>query len=328
MTSVENGADQAANDTTLTSQNTDTTQQDQAGADAGDAADQDQDQGADDQGTNEPVELEWDGKKWALPKDAVEVLKPALLRQADYTQKTQTLAEQRRAFEAEQAGFKGHVEAQKAHFQAATKLAATEDRMVSSPYFEVKDGAVRPKVNWANEYQLALQASAQDGGVALASYHQHKANAEQMIEDHRTASGEFSQKEKDRLSNEERASATRLQKTVADIAKEIPGWTYQGELDRKILAYGTSEGLSSDDIREMALRNPKTIALLNKARIADEAQAKQKTQQTFERQQQAAPVTRVGGSGGSAQRRTTDASGDGLSTEEWVKRERERVRKR
>jgi len=49
---------------------------------------------------------------------------------------------------------------------------------------------------------------------------------------------------------------------------------------------------------------------------------------TFDAAQAARPVTRVGGSGGTASRRTTDSSGDALSTDEWVTRERERLRKR
>ena len=44
-------------------------------------------------------ELEHDGQKYKLPK----ALKPLLMMQADYTQKTQALAEQRKAFEAEAA---------------------------------------------------------------------------------------------------------------------------------------------------------------------------------------------------------------------------------
>ena len=70
------------------------------------------------------------------------------------------------------------------------------------------------------------------------------------------------------------------------------------------------------------------MRVLHKAHLHDEAEKKKQTQQTFDAAQAARPVTRVGGNGGTASRRTTDASGDALSTEEWVKRERERLRKR
>jgi len=52
------------------------------------------DQAADD-GDDEVEEVEYEGKKYNLPKS----VKNALLRQSDYTQKTQSLAEQRKAFE-------------------------------------------------------------------------------------------------------------------------------------------------------------------------------------------------------------------------------------
>ena len=68
---IENGADMAANDTLLPDDQIDGQEPDE-------------------------VEVDYNGKSYCLPPE----LKDALLRQADYTRKTQELAEGRRALEA------------------------------------------------------------------------------------------------------------------------------------------------------------------------------------------------------------------------------------
>jgi hypothetical protein len=79
---------------------------------------------------------------------------------------------------------------------------------------------------------------------------------------------------------------------------------------------------------QAALQNPHFLKLLHKAHQFDETETRKQTQQAFDAAQAARPVTRVGGGGGTASRRTTDPSGDALGAEEWVKRERERMRRR
>src|SRR5688572_20265217 len=49
----------------------------------------------------EEAELEYEGRKFKVPKEAADEVKSALMRHADYTRKTQEVAEHRRAVEAE-----------------------------------------------------------------------------------------------------------------------------------------------------------------------------------------------------------------------------------
>ena len=54
---------------------------------------------ATDEAESEVEDVDWEGKKYAVPKE----LKDALMRQSDYTRKTQEIAETRRALEAKEA---------------------------------------------------------------------------------------------------------------------------------------------------------------------------------------------------------------------------------
>jgi hypothetical protein len=306
---IENGGEQPANDTALTVN-------EQPGFKA--ALAEENNQGAGDQApevdddgnpivSDETEELEWDGKKWVLPKDAATTLKPALLRQADYTQKTQALADERRAHETREAEFKTSMEVQRAHFQAATKIAALDDQL--APYAKLS-----PQ-EWMN-----LHAS------DPAAYEQHRVNYDFLKNQRDAVARDFSEKERARAENENRERGNQVQKVQAEIARLIPEWTPGNEVDLKLTRYGIEQGLSKEDMAHAILRQPKFALALKRLHDYDEAAKKQKTQQTFEKTQQAQPVTRVGGSGGSLTRKTTDKSGDALPTAEWIRREQERVR--
>lgn len=301
---VENGAAEAANDTVV-AENAAVPIANEADNTAVDTTDEGEEVEAQ---AAEPefveVTLE-DGRKIKVPKEA----EGHLLRQADYTRKTQEVAEERRRLEAEREQFKGQTEAQKAHFKAATKLAALDEQI--APY------AKMTQQEWAN-------LRAQDPNV----FQDHWVNYDILRNQREAANREFSDLENNRRQTADRENDTRTQKALAEIARLVPDWTRGGELDVKLSKYGISLGFSEVELGEMALRNPQFVHQLNRLRVYDAAAQKLKTQQTFQASQTAQPVTRVGGNGGSAARRTTDASGDGLSTEEWAKRERDRMRKR
>src|SRR5712671_4095938 len=96
---IENGAEEAANDTIL----------------------------PDDQEARGPdtVEVEYDGKTYQLPPE----LKDALLRQADYTRKTQEVAQNRKALEAEKAAHDGRSQGMRAHILDAARVMALNDQL-------------------------------------------------------------------------------------------------------------------------------------------------------------------------------------------------------
>lgn len=269
---IENGATQAANDPAL----------------------------ADDDQTPEEVAVEYNGKSYSLPPE----LRDALLRQADYTRKTQELAGQRRAFEAEREGHRREAAAMRGHLHDAARIVALNDHL-----------AQLDKVDWP-----ALQG--QDPARAAQLWQQRI----QIRTLRDRAARAWTQRDQDQASQTQRETARRAGQVHAHLSRLIADWS--PGLDAKLAGYGIANGLSQKEISQAALQNPSFVLLLHKAHQFDEAERKKKTKQTFDAAQAARPVTRVGGGGGTAQRRTTDSSGDTLSTEEWAKRERERMRKR
>jgi hypothetical protein len=268
---IENGAQEAANDTALP--------EDQA---------------------PELVDVVYDGKSYQLPPE----LKDALLRQADYTRKTQEVAQARKAVEAACAEHHQSAAHTRAHIQDAARIVALNDQL-----------AQFGQVDWQ-----ALQA--RDPAGAQNLYRQF----EQIKSLRDRAARAWLQKEQDHASHAKRATARRVDEVHAHLPRLIADWS--PELDERLRVYGTEQGLSHDEMVQAALHNPIFLKLLHKAHQFDEAAKTRQVKQTFEAAQGARPVTRVGGTGGTAGRRTTDASGDALSTEEWVKRDRERMRKR
>ena len=273
---IENGAEEAANDTAL--------HDDQTGeACAPDA-----------------VEVEYECKTYQLPPE----LRDALLRQADYTRKTQDVAKARKALESETAAHHGRVGSARAHMLDAARVVALNEQL-----------AQFDQVDWR-----ALQQ--QDPNRAQALW-QVRAQLKDLRD---RAARAWTEKEKDHASHSQRATARRMSEVSAHLPRLIADWS--PELDVKLMQYGTAQGLSHPEMTQATLQNPVFVKLLHKAHQFDQVAKQKQTQQTFDAALAARPVTRVGGGGGTASRRTTDASGDALSAAEWAKRERERMRKR
>lgn len=308
---IENGGEQPANDTAVTVENDTTKAAENTEAEGGG-------EGGEDTPADDDEEYDVEGEKFKVPRKLREAIARPML--SDYTTKTQAHAEAVKAFEARQEGFTKETAARQAHFKDAAKVVALDDRIAEVD----ADLQKYSEVDWNN---LRLQNP--------DLYEQHRINRdalrdrkESIVNQRAAAARAWTDKEQEYASNANRESGERVAKATAEIAKHVEGWAPGNELDLKLSKYGNSKGLSDKDMGELAIRAPVLVKLLNEHRIFTEAAAKQKQQQTLEKQLETKPVTRVTGNGSGNTRRTTDASGDGLSTEEWVKRERERMRKK
>lgn len=199
----------------------------------------------DTQGTDpEFEEVEYEGKRYALPKE----LKDAILRQSDYTRKTQELAQQREQSAAEIAAEKARIEADRANFQAAARLVALDDRLQQ----------------FANVDWQALSQS--DPVAAQQQFFQY-----QQLKDARGGLvAQIQQHESQRALQEREATARAMQQANEVLGREIKGWS--PEVAKELRAVAKS--LGADDKSVDSIREPWVVKALYAQKVLSEMTAK------------------------------------------------------
>jgi len=242
----------------------------------------------------ELADVEYEGKAYKLPPE----LKDALLRTADYTRKTQEVAEQRKAVEARMA------EAQAAY---QTSQEVIEARALAHHI----DSQLKQyeNVNWQ-----ALEN--EDPMAAMSHWRQF-----QQLQQQRGQVAQYLDKTQNDLSEKaKQATADRLRETRAFAEKELKGWT--PELDNKITEFATKDlGFSVDSLREQY--TPQVYRTLYLAHIGHLALQKQ-TAAPKPSAPAAQPLTKV------TTRANPPPSGldDRLSMDEWTKRRNAQLAKK
>lgn len=240
----------------------------------------------------ETEEVDWEGKKYTLPK----AIKPALMMQADYTRKTQEVAETRKALEAQQAAIAQQAEAQKANLQEYVRLAAIDDRL-----------AQFQRIDWATlDRDDPVRAQALGREFSMLTY------AQRELKDHLSA------KEAQALEAQRSDTAKKLQEGRAALAKAIPNFT--PELAKNLRDHGTSYGFSAEEVS--GIQDARQVQVLHDAYLWRQHVAKQRTAATQKPQTQAEPVPQVTG-----RRPSPPGLRDDLSMAEWIKRRDAQVRK-
>ncbi|MGA0604955.1 hypothetical protein ACO2Q0_03060 [Phenylobacterium sp. VNQ135] len=229
-------------------------------------------------------ELELDGQVHVLPG----ALKGSFLRQADYTRKTQELAEQRRALEAErQALARG----------GGAATSEDEQRLTVLDYYlaEFQD------VDWQ-----AYEARDPQGARRLWGKFEDLAQTRERLAE--AVSHGRSRAELERA----RAAAERMAETGRTLSQEIEGWS--PETAAKLVEYAQAFGVTLEELSEAA--DARLWKLLHKAWRADQASQ----QDAATRAQAIRPAVRVTGAaaGGGGVR-------DELGTKEWMARRNEQT---
>ena len=186
--------------------------------------------------------------------------------QSGYTRKTQELAEQRKALEAQREEF--------------SKLSQTE--LKAQADVQSIDEAL-------NEFrQVDWQAwQNQDPQQAQAAFTQY-----QLLKDRRQdAIGSFQQAREQRTMQEQQQAAERLQKGQERLAKEIPGWNQ--EKAQELLRFGTELGFEQSEL--MAIDDPRMIVALHRAYEGSKVKAKAQTAAKVQAQQAVKPAAKVRG---------------------------------
>lgn len=242
----------------------------------------------DTQGTDpEFEEVEYEGKRYALPKE----LKDAILRQSDYTRKTQELAQQREQSTAEIAAEKARIEADRANFQAAARLVALDDRLQQ----------------FANVDWQALSQS--DPVAAQQQFFQY-----QQLKDARGGLvAQIQQHESQRALQEREATARAMQQANEVLGREIKGWS--PEVAKELRAVAKS--LGADDKSLDSIREPWVVKALYAQKVLSEMTAKAQAKPP---PPPAVPVKTVTGG---PQKATVDPNK--MSIDEYMRHERKRL---
>lgn len=275
-------------------------------------------------------EVEYEGQKFRVPKP----LKDAVLRHADYTQKTQEVAQQRRTLEEERSNWAREREESRAalpeeHAKVAI-LGATIKQLDAAMEAEIDRGLKLKDVNWAAYYRAA-----QSDPELKAQYEEHrslyeglllqKEQAERGLSEAKT---ELSTKEAARLKEQQDAyeadRAKRIQETGQALVKEIPGWSPQ--IARQTAQFMHDDfGVTAEEIAEATDPRLWKMAyglMTEKAKNAKlEASLKQNTTaKNHEKAQGVKPAESNKGTGGANARDPSTARGDDLGIDEWKRR--------
>ena len=246
--------------------------------------------------TDDGEDIEHEGRTYRVPK----ALKDAFLRQADYTRKTQELAEQRRGFEQEAVRMQA---VQQADLEGYARLVSLNDQLQA---FE--------QLDWtALERQDPVQAQS-----LWRQYSQLKDGRSAMI-------GQLLQREDQRAFETQREAARRIDEGRAVLAREIQGWS--PELASKLSDFGQRTfGFSPEEIG--GVLDPRMVKVLHLAFVGHQSQQKQAAARKAEASQSAQPIRQVGATANARRPSTTEAASDRLSTADWFRAEQERVRRK
>ncbi|ODT85700.1 hypothetical protein [Phenylobacterium sp. SCN 70-31] len=226
-------------------------------------------------------ELELDGEVHTLPAG----FRGAFLRQADYTRKTQELADGRRALETEREAFLREMARGRSESRDRRQLAALDDQLAA---FEAVD------------WETYVAEDAQGAQVLWARFEALSAARDDLAE-------AVARTEERETLEAAREAAEAMAETGARLREEIDGWS--PEVAAKLVEYGAAFGVTLEELARMA--DPRLWKLLHKAWRADESARGEAGAQARSLQP---AVMLSGGAGGGAGVR------DELATREWMRR--------
>ena len=197
----------------------------------------------------EPVdddeEFEWEGKKIKGPKG----LKDAVLRQADYTKKTQEVAEQRRALEAYQERLVQQAQVSETELNARAALVNIESRLQQ---YE--------KTDW-DAWDETDPVAASRGWREYQTLDKQRTQYVDALQQTATLRTQAAQQD----------FAKRVEETEAFARKSIPNWT--PEVDKTVLDYARQKAIPDEFLKQHM--QPVLYEILYKASIGERVMAKQ-----------------------------------------------------
>lgn len=190
-------------------------------------------------------EVDYSGKKYRIPKE----LKPALMMQADYTRKTQEVAETRKALEARDAEIRQHAERFEEYRQDYAQLAAVDAAIQQ-----------RSNIDWKAYYE----SNPIEAGTANAELQQLRLYRDQVAQ-------KIEQSQRQAADEQQRKTAQQLQEAERALARDIPNWG--PETKTKIRTFALSQGISEQELSSLV--DPRYVKLLHLASVGAQLMTKQ-----------------------------------------------------
>jgi hypothetical protein len=247
----------------------------------------------------EDEEIEIGGKKVAMPKSIAAEIKAGTMRNADYTQKTQAVAEERRAVEAERARVREEAQQNQQYMKEVARVHALDDQLEQ---FKALD--------W-NKLSDEDPVSAQKLHFQYQALQQQRQQAAEAV----------AQKQHEHALNEQQATAKQIQEAEAYVQREIPGWS--PDRAKALNEFAGSVGLTVDqNLAKVLVQHPALFKVIDQA----EKFAQLVKKQTAKPQTPAAPpapVTRVG-----AARASAKPDPSKMSDADWYAARKDQQRKR
>ena len=191
----------------------------------------------------ETFELEIDGEKFQLPKK----LEKAVLQEKDYTQKSQTLAEQRRSLEVAQ--HQQRIASMSAEFQKETAAESNQLQML--------------------EEIIRQQQSTDVSGYDLDKLIRHRMDLDSLKERRETLRGSIESKRQEWGTKQQQELGKLRAQSLETIKKRVPGWSEATAKD--IREHALSEGYTEEELN--SILDPRHAVTLWKAQQFDKLKA-------------------------------------------------------
>lgn len=246
-------------------------------------------------------EIEYGGNKYKVPKELAPIIAKAESLQADYTKKTMDLAEERRSVAAEYERVRNEAQMNHEIIQDLSQLRAVETEL--SQY---------QNVNW-QQWQAADEKAAAAGMARMM----------QLQNSYGQLRGQVEARKSEITANVAQRTATQISQAIEALGKPDPDKGWDGKFDDAkrgtLTKFGKDLGYTDEELAGTS--HPLMIKTLNLARIGYESLKKQRTAAAPQKTE-AKPVPQIGAG---KTRSTVDP--DKLPMEQWVKYERERMKK-
>jgi hypothetical protein len=198
-----------------------------------------------DEAPEDEEELDIDGNPLRVPKSLAEKLKARMMMQADYTQKTQTLAEQRREYEAQRQAFAAEEMTRQELFREEAQLHGIRERL-----------SAFQNVNWQ---QIAQQNPQQ--AVAMQAEYTQLRDFEAKL------SGHVEGRKSELAAAREQETAIALEKAREALSTPDPRLAWDGRFDaersKALTDFGLSAGFTNEELSNTS--HPQMIKILHMA---------------------------------------------------------------